>query len=816
MHRFISLSALLTLLLLAEQAQARSFSPKEQWWIDAHPVVHFSIHEKYAPYLHGDKNSGDGVFTALLEMLGDFTQQKFSPKWRKTDQEGLEQLRNGEVDFIIDPPAINYQTLKIGMPSKALFWGHDAVVTKASKETQTPIHVENIAYFDRGYENSPAHINQAHKHVDEPTSLFKALINNDIEALVMPMRLAQGLIKQLNTQQFQVDGLYGREPFAYHWLISHEDTALHAVLNRFLEDLNPIESRQLFALDLQPIENTNHHWQTALPWSISIAILIAGALIIWQLHRKRKEQDQQVTILMRSKELAEKANAAKSAFLATMSHEIRTPMNAILGVQELLLNSKKFPASEKPLLKSAYTSAESLLGVLNQVLDLSKIEAGKLTLNLEPYCLEDLIKDIHSTFATVANKQNLLLHTSLDPRVAGVLMMDPLRLRQILQNLLSNAIKFTKEGSIYFSVTVLADDHAGQLIEFRVIDTGIGMGEEDITRALEAFEQVPKKVDGKTNEQVGTGLGLTITNLLIDSMNGRLYFDSDPGFGSNVHFCVALPRTSMAALRTSLPNTDSQPTKKYFTNRQSSHTQALHALVVEDHPASRQILSLQLEALGAKVQVADSAKSALKLLGEHRFDLMLTDQSMPGMQGSELAKEVRASGHSELVIIGVTADIYALDSRHQFLSAGMNGVLIKPLSLNALENELARYFIAVQLETDTPRPNSSEYSFDIFSNLIEDNPSQVVLILDEIKKVHDDVLVELEGLVSKNTLSEDQFNSMVHKIKGGAQLLNARSFVEQCQNLERDGDLYQRIGLLTALLERENQVIKHYQDQYRR
>ena len=237
--------------------------------------------------------------------------------------------------------------------------------------------------------------------------------------------------------------------------------------------------------------------------------------------------------------------------------------------------------------------------------------------------------------------------------------------------------------------------------------------------------------------------------------------------------------------------------------------------MVEDHPASRQILSLQLEALGAKVQVADSAKSALKLLGEHRFDLMLTDQSMPGMQGSELAKEVRASGHGELVIIGVTADIYALDSRHQFLSAGMNGVLIKPLSLNALENELSRYFIAIQLEADAPRPDSSEYSFDIFSNLIEDNPTQVVLILDEIKKVHDDVLVELEGLVSKNTLSEDQFNSMIHKIKGGAQLLNARSFVEQCQNLERDGDLYQRIRLLTALLERENQVIKHYQDQYR-
>ena len=138
--------------------------------------------------------------------------------------------------------------------------------------------------------------------------------------------------------------------------------------------------------------------------------------------------------LLSSKESAEKANAAKSAFLATMSHEIRTPMNAILGVQELLLSSQQFPSSEKPLLRSAHASAESLLGILNQVLDLSKIEAGKLSLHLEPYNLNSLIDDIDSAFSTVAIKQHLQLHTIKDPKIAEVLMMDALRLRQILQN----------------------------------------------------------------------------------------------------------------------------------------------------------------------------------------------------------------------------------------------------------------------------------------------------------------------------------------------------------------------------------------------
>jgi two-component system sensor histidine kinase EvgS len=450
--------------------------------------------------------------------------------------------------------------------------------------------------------------------------------------------------------------------------------------------------------------------------------------------------------------------------------------------------------------------------MLNQVLDISKIEAGKLTLNLEPCNPNQLIMDIHDAFSTVAKKQNLLLHTSIDPRLAKVLMIDSLRLRQILQNLLSNAIKFTTEGEVYFSITVLADDHAGQLLEFRVIDTGMGMGSDQIQLALQAFEQLPATQESYVCEQKrGTGLGLTITNHLVNSMSSYLYFESAPGFGSNIHFSVAFPRTSLAAPQVSCYDSLTPLSRSLISNRSGRKSTIIDALVVEDHPASRQILSLQLEALGINTCICENASAALKLIAEQHFDLMLTDQSMPGMQGSELAKQIRTLGHRELIIIGVTADIYALDSRHQFLSSGMNGILIKPLSLGALKNELMRYFDSSKDLNVT----KEAYSFDAFSNLIKDSPHQIVVILEEIQKVHLEALGQLRPEKTQFSIDEAQFQSLAHKVKGGAQLLQATQFIQACQELQRAGPLTERIADFIKLLEEQNDIIETYQERYR-
>jgi two-component system sensor histidine kinase EvgS len=329
-----------------------------------------------------------------------------------------------------------------------------------------------------------------------------------------------------------------------------------------------------------------------------------------------------------------------------------------------------------------------------------------------------------------------------------------LRLRQVLHNLLSNAIKYTESGAIFFEARILANDHAGQLIEFRVIDQGIGMKKEDIDRVQMPFEQVRSHLSAHPNSP-STGLGLSISNHLVHLMESQLIIESVPNLGTNVHFDVAFSRTC-----------------SLFTNDAQQHyvhplitLKGLRALVVEDHPASRQILLLQLQTLGIHADSCQDGEEALRKIQTNVYDLLLTDHSMPGMYGPDLANKVRDIGYSDLIIVGITADIYASQVREDLINAGMNSVLIKPISLERLQSELQRLFGG---QTNPQSKKSTAFSKDMET-----------LILEEVLKVQMEVL----RLMSK-PLDRGELRSLIHKIKGGALLSNDELLVNQCAQLE--------------------------------
>ena len=745
------------------------FTQIEQMWIKAHPIVQFSIHEKYRPYWDS------GIYPKLFSKLKDCSGLEFSPKWRSSEEVGIHQIRNGEVSFVIDPN----QQLESAVPGRLtepIFWGHDVVLAAHSKNT-LPLSpkMEKTVFFDRGYGFSESM--NGGRLINSPELIAQQLIAGDAHFAVMPLRLAVHLSKQLNFQEIQIRPL-GHQPFAYRWFISDQDRILHSIVQKSLHAADPFFMGELLAIPSLASDRSQHVinwlWFGIAGSSGFIAILLG--FFAWQ----RKKQSRTEADLMDIAQEARDASEAKSAFLATVSHEIRTPMHAVIGAQELLLKNNALNQHQRELLQSAHTSAASLLGMLNQVLDIAKIEAGKFTVEHEPVDLKQILFEINQTFFVYAKNKGLHLASFIDPSIADVLLLDPLRIRQILHNLLSNAIKFTEQGFVFFEIRILANDHAGQLLEFRIIDQGIGMAKEDIERVQMPFEQIRSHLSANNESGSSTGLGLSITNHLIGLMQSKLIIESAPNLGTSVHFVVAFSRTCHS-IENSQCSTNA-PSHPLFKN--------IRALIVEDHPASRHILFLQLQTLGIHVDQCANGDEALMRLRDDLYDVILTDHSMPGMHGTELARKIRASGQRDIVIIGITADIYAKTSQSELIGSGMNGVLIKPIRLECLKSELLKH-LHHHSSTTLIKPSVSSLCMSH-------------LIVEEVLKVQ---LETLDAL--KETLSLDSLMSLIHKIKGGALLSEDQWLYDQCILLEKsDAELISLQKSFQRILDTSNDRLR--------
>jgi two-component system sensor histidine kinase EvgS len=780
---WLASAALFPMCLYAKPA----FTAEEQQWIKDHPVVRIATDSRLAPLEYVENGKYKGLVADYLAAVTRLSGLRFelvpTDNWNQAQQAFLA----GKVDLFPNatPLRVDAQVREQLLFTQPYFSSPMIIVTRSNQPViLNPDELDGKVVAIRGGGSSEREFASRFPgfrpvYTSQAGDGLEMVLSGDAYASVGSEAVYLPLLRRRYVGRLGVSGVLNDMPLITAMGVRKDEPLLYSIVSKSLAGLSAHDTDLIYQRWAEAADYGAPSLGSLISYrKTELIVLAIGILLLawfaWRAHVARRQ--------------AQASELAKSRFLAVMSHEIRTPMNAILASIEMLQNSLR-DEHDRKLAHTASTAAESLLDLLDDVLDLSKLDAHRLELELLPTDIGQLVHKTVDVAQIKANDKSLPIRVTIENPDAGYVMVDPTRVRQVLMNLLSNAVKFTHHGSIDVVVRIDRGDQGRGVLSGRVTDTGIGIAPAQQKGLFDAYAQADTTT---TRKYGGTGLGLTICRELVELMGGSMALQSEEGVGTSVSFTLPVSLVARPPEPEHLEGT--ADVSHDFSRREGV------VLVVEDHPQNRFILAEQMRSLGVRAELVADGRAALVAIENPSIELVLMDCHMPEMDGYEATRRIRQReaqlGLPRVPVIAVSA---ATDSGHleKCMASGMDGVLKKPLRLDELRSML-RLWLASAPTVSAGAPQVA--------------PAVGVPMADPLQQVDLHALyrqsIEEDEASLDSAFAEGDREHVVHfahRLKGAALMVDAKAMAGYAESVEMiarsDAPLSGAATALTSLQE---------------